>query len=592
MFFLLGAASGLFGGVEEGEILGRLKGMGGHPRLFWRGEVERSPVVVGLIRRAEGMLGEAPVERIQIGRRLLDKSRTCLSRVLHLGLAWRVTGERKYAERARKEMLAVAAFSDWNPSHFLDVAEMTAALGIGYDWLYEALDEQDRRVIREAIVEKGLKPSLTSNSWSKSTHNWNQVCNAGMAIGAIAVADSEPELAARMVARAINTVPAAMAEYAPDGAYPEGTSYWGYGTSFNVLLIDALKTALGSDFGLTQAPGFLATADYMLHMYGPEGLPFNFGDAGAGRTGLLPAMFWFAAVRGEPYLLWSEWAKLQEGVPAQGDRLDPLLPVWMGRGLTQPPKPAALSWTGGGAMPVALHRSGWERGATFVGVKGGSPSVNHAHMDVGSFVMDALGTRWADDFGMQSYHSLESAGIALWGREQGAERWQVFRLGTSAHNVLMVNGEQQRVAGHARVVEGGAGRSVVDLGPVYAGQLEAARRGVTLRGDGAVVVEDDVKALGKARVRWAMVTRAEVRVEGPGRARLTREGRALTFRVVEPAGVEVRVYQTDPPPRATDAANPETRMLGFEVELGAGAAGRMVVELAPERIGSGGPGED
>ena len=171
--------------------------------------------------------------------------------------------------------------------------------------------------------------------------------------------------------------------------------------------------------------------------------------------------------------------------------------------MTKPPKPAALSWTGHGAMPVAMHRSGWESGATFVGVKGGSASVNHAHMDVGSFVMDALGTRWADDFGMQSYHSLESAGIALWGREQEAERWKVFRLGTSAHNVLMVNGEQQRVTGHARIVESGAGRSVVDLGPVYAGQLAAARRGVTLRGDGVVVVEDDVKALGKARVRWA-----------------------------------------------------------------------------------------
>lgn len=102
-------------------------------------------------------------------------------------------------------MLAAAAFADWNPSHFLDVAEMTAALGIGYDWLYEELSEEDRRGIREAIVEKGLKPSLTVNSWTRAVHNWNQVCNAGMAIGALAVAESEPELAARMVARAVET---------------------------------------------------------------------------------------------------------------------------------------------------------------------------------------------------------------------------------------------------------------------------------------------------------------------------------------------------------------------------------------------------
>ena len=31
-------------------------------------------------------------------------------------------------------MLTAARFEDWNPSHFLDVAEMTFALAIGYDW--------------------------------------------------------------------------------------------------------------------------------------------------------------------------------------------------------------------------------------------------------------------------------------------------------------------------------------------------------------------------------------------------------------------------------------------------------------------------
>ena len=30
-------------------------------------------------------------------------------------------------------MLAIAQFADWNPSHFLDVAEMTMGMAIGYD---------------------------------------------------------------------------------------------------------------------------------------------------------------------------------------------------------------------------------------------------------------------------------------------------------------------------------------------------------------------------------------------------------------------------------------------------------------------------
>lgn len=68
-----------------------------------------------------------------------------------------MTGDDQFKERAEQEMLAAAAFPDWNPSHFLDVGEMTAALAIGYDWLYDALPPASRAIIRQAIVEKGLK---------------------------------------------------------------------------------------------------------------------------------------------------------------------------------------------------------------------------------------------------------------------------------------------------------------------------------------------------------------------------------------------------------------------------------------------------
>lgn len=579
------AVAPLAAAVDEADVLRRLQALGSaRPRLFWKGVVAVEPPALrdALLKRAEAMLAEPPVERVLIGRRLLDKSRTALSRVLHLGLAYRVTGEARFADRARREMLAAAAFPDWNPSHFLDVAEMTAALGIGYDWLYSTLTPEDRATIRQAILTKGLQPSLTTDGWSRAIHNWNQVCNAGMAIGAIAIAESDPPLAARMVARAVNTVPAAMHEYAPDGAYPEGASYWSYGTTFNVLLIAALETALGSDFGLTRLPGFLATADYMLHVYGPTGLPFSYSDAGTGRTGLIPALFWFASVRGDNYLLWSEWAKLHSGdMPLRGDRLDPLLPLWMKRPLTQPPPPPALSWTGHGATPVAFHRSGWDREATYLAIKGGSPATNHAHMDSGSFVLDALGVRWGDELGMQNYNSLETKGIDLWNRAQNSGRWKVFRLGTSAHSVLMVNGEAQRVDSKAPITMSKPGRTVVDLTETYRGQLAAARRGAELLPDRTVVLQDEFTAgAAEARIRWAMVTRAEVRVDGAGRATLLRDGKQLAIRVVEPAGAEVRVYSTDPP-APTDEPNPGTRLVGFEITAPAGTLGRIVVHLAP-----------
>jgi hypothetical protein len=585
--------------LAPSEVARRLRDVSpSHPRLFLpRGaeaELNRaiaaSPVMTAisaeLRREADRDLQSRPVERVLIGRRLLDKSRTALSRVLHLGLAWRLTGERKYLDRARAELVAVARFPDWNPSHFLDVAEMTAAVGVGYDWLQPELDEPTRRLLRDAIVEKGLNASLKADAWTRSTNNWNQVCNGGITVGALAVAESEPALAARLIARAVNTVPASMHEYAPDGAYPEGPGYWGYCTTYNVILISALQSVLGTDFGLTRQPGFLATADYYLHVTGPSGLYFNYSDCGRGGQGVAPAMFWFAAQRGESHLLWNEWAKVAPAAAARprrgGERTAPMMLLWMAPRQSAPERPAALSWTAQGPNPVAFHRSSWDADASYVALKGGSPGLNHAHMDVGSFVMDAEGLRWADDLGMQDYNSLEKEGVKLWGKEQDSERWRVFRLGTSSHNVLMVDGRMQRVKADARMVVTRTGRSVVDLSAIYQDQLARARRGVALQPDRSVRVQDEFAAPGRTvAVRWAMVTQAEVAITGPGRATLSQAGKQLGFRVLEPAAAQLKVLPTDPPPGRLDARNPGTRMLGFEVQVPAGQAQRVVVELVP-----------
>ncbi len=73
-----------------------------------------------------------------------------LYRIFMLSYAYRTTGELKFAERAEKEMLYMAGYDNWNPEHFLDVAEMTMALSIGYDWLYEVLSPKNRAKIRKS----------------------------------------------------------------------------------------------------------------------------------------------------------------------------------------------------------------------------------------------------------------------------------------------------------------------------------------------------------------------------------------------------------------------------------------------------------
>ncbi len=598
---LLCLAASRAAGVERGEVAARLAALPAtHPRLFLdaRGEaglrarlVSDAPLAAlhrALIAAADRQLATRPVERVLIGKRLLDKSRTCLDRVTHLAYAWRMTGDQRYLERARAELLAVAAFSDWHPEHFLDTAEITTALGIGYDWLYNGLSAEDRAIIRAALIAKGITPALTlKQSWNTGTNNWSQVCHAGLAVGALAVHEAGDAQTLDALVHAVEDVRPVMAEYAPDGAYAEGPGYWGYGTAFNVVLISALDSALGTDFGMSGAPAFLRTADYYLHVTAPSGQFFNYSDSGTG-SGVQPAMFWFAGQRKEPGLLWNELIRARDlvapapGSPPRGDdRLLPLAMAWAGELPTEPTAPTALSWSGGGATPVAMHRSAWRADATFVGLKGGSPSTSHAHMDVGSFIMEADGERWAVDPGMQSYQSLESQGIDLWNSRQGSARWKVFRLGPLSHNILTVDGQEQVVQGHATIIATHGQRTVIDAGPVYQGQLRAARRGVSLLADRSVVVQDEIVAVRACTVRWAMMTRATVGELAPGRGVLTQNGQRLVLRVLEPAGAVVRTWVSDPPPAAYDAANPGTVMVGFETRVEAGAALRLAVQLVP-----------
>jgi hypothetical protein len=74
--------------------------------------------------------------------------------------------------------------------------------------------------------------------------------------------------------------------------------------------------------------------------------------------------------------------------------------------------PKETMWVSQGKNPVALMRTSWtDPSAIYLAAKGGSVSVNHAHMDIGSFIMEADGEKWAMDFGMQQYESLESKGF-------------------------------------------------------------------------------------------------------------------------------------------------------------------------------------
>jgi hypothetical protein len=537
-----------------------------------------------IITRCNEIIGEPLLVRQITGKRLLTISRKALERIYYLSYAWRMTGDNRYAARAGKEMLNVCGFMDWNPSHFLDVAEMTLALSIGYDWLYGCLPESTKETVRKAIVAKGLNESMPETatkrenySWLKKVNNWNQVCNTGMAFGAIVTYEYNPEVSVKIINRAVELVrERAMHEYLPDGNYPEGYTYWSYGTSFNVMLIDALEKCVGSSFGMTDNKGFMKTGDYMLAMT-TQGLGcFAYTDCGD--VGMSYPMFWLAKRYNNPDLVWGELQKYsymkKNGTTknAFSVRFLPSFLLWASaETMKNPQPPTKRLFVGQGTTPVALLRNHWGgKDEIFVGLKGGTCSYNHAHMDMGSFVMYRGANQWAKDAGIQKYYSLEKHGLTLSDRTQNSSRWDAFRIGNKIHNIIVFSDERQRVAGKAHIDNYGDAKDFIfaasDLTAVNEGLVKEYKRGVAIVQDRYVVVRDEITNINKTNpIRWAMLTPASPKIINKNTAELTLNGEKMIVKVIG-KDVKLQTWSTKPPHKY-DAPNPGTILFGFTCKL-------------------------
>jgi hypothetical protein len=537
----------------------------------------RAQLAKVVIARAEQILDEPPVTREVIGRRLLRTSRRCVSRVLTLAMAFHLTGDEQFAKRCQTEMLAAARFTDWNPDHFLDVAEMTFALAIGYDWLYAELDEPARREIRAAIVEKGvgLQFADRDNWWITVGNNWGQVCHSGMLAGALAVLEDEPDLAARTIHSAVHNVVPAMQQYAPHGGYPEGPQYWSYGSTYNALLIENLESALGHDFGLSQAPGLSETGGFLALATGPSGQFFNYSDGGSQRK-VEPILSWFARRYSRPEWLVGErmrWQELFDSPVEQNSeslRFLPLALLWPVDAEADPTGKLPLNWSSGGHMPIAILRSSWQdENATYVGIKGGSPSASHGHMDSGSFVLESDGVRWGIDLEPEDYHAIESRGMNLWDRGQNSDRWKLLRLNNLGHNTLVIDDQLQNSSGNAPIIafsdKPNLPFTIVDLSDAYRDQVKSARRGFALLRSGQAIIRDELSGLKPSvKVRWGITTRGEPMGLGTNRVVLNQENRTLILSAsTEPSAVWQEI-DISMPKNEFDSPNPGTRMLTLE----------------------------
>ncbi len=518
------------------------------PRLVLNSTIEKNlkkklktdPVIQNMYKAIQLNAAEVQtkplLKRIKTGRRLLSVSREMLWRMNMLCMVYRIEKDKVVLQRINDEVVAVCNFSDWNPSHYLDVAEMSMAVAIALDWTAGKLPKSTIQLAKTALIEKGIKPSWPDNGknpgWAYGTNNWNQVCNGGMIAASIAIAEVDPELAAKTIWRALDGLPHSLAEYGPDGIYPEGSTYWGYGTGFSVVTAAMLESAFGNDFGHFEYPGFKESAVFRSMANAPSGWFYNYSDCGDKRTKNGDVFLaWFAAKSGNREFFEKDRFLRPASDMGKLSRLAGASLVWLAQFEEKEDIKMPTAWSGKGTNPIAIFKSDdSDPHKLYFGGKGGKGTNNHGNMDAGSFVFELNGVRWVVDPGNQSYHALEKLGFDLWGNCQDCERWTLLTKNNFGHSTITVNNELFVNKGFAPLInfKGGNNPEVTfDLTAVYGENLKSAKRKFLKDSPTSIVLEDNIEISEKTKlITWQLMTTAYVEIVEGG-AILKQNGETL-----------------------------------------------------------------
>lgn len=401
------------------------------------------------------------------GSGILDPAREVQLRVKTFAYAYHLSGnDTKWADRCWQELLTAAGNNSavpwgqgapnneiWNPNHFLDTAELTAAFAIGYDWLYDYWTPAQRTALAWTIVNQGLRLGQNAYQntgdganyrwWLTTNGNWNCVCNSGLLLGALALGPEDPtgNTASSLITNIVaNMKGNCMTAVYEDGTWSETANYWYFGGNAQARAVSALTTATGSDQGMMASnPNWSNTGYFHMFVSGMASM-FFYGDNGPNKYATTAnGMFLWGALSNNPL-----FALFQRD---RADAADPLSMFWYdtsskgafwnGLPLDRFFNNALGSW---GAM-----RSSWtDFTGTYVAMKSSNGTGHQAHgdLDAGTFVIDALGTRWAGEFGNGNY--LSSAYFTS--EIQSATRWQYYRKGTQGQNTLVLNKANQQAS--------------------------------------------------------------------------------------------------------------------------------------------------
>ena len=471
------------------------------------------------------------------GIRLLEQSKRVQKRVAILALAYNIFGDSKYAESAYKELENAAKFQNWNPYHFLDCAEMCTGFALGYDWLYNWLNDDQKAFLRQAMIEKGLEQvmkdyegkvkfdpergergdeDIRSYVWyeSQKGDNWQFVCIGGTSLAALAIADESDE--AKSISSKVldygykKAYSAVRAGYISlDGSFIEGLGYWDYATYYLGLINSSLKSTTGTDYGLTNHSGIRKSVDFVRCMSSNTPASFSFGDDGDARDTRWSVFLWLGQQFKSRNIADVRLSKLAEGI-TDFNYLDVL---WIDETLNTGTEQSSPNDWGGKDYSNASFRNSWDVSGLVTALHGGvNDYLYHGHFDLGSFYVESNGKRFFTDLGNENYELKN--------------RKNAYRIRSEGHNTLVINpsedpGQSDGVTCLITAFQSGKeAYAVTDLTDAYkASGAKRIVRGLKMNKDkNCVIVQDEISLNSAGEIYWFAHTTGTISIASDGRS--------------------------------------------------------------------------
>lgn len=470
-------------------------------------------------------------------------------------LMYKLSGEEAYKTRAVSELANAAAFPNWNPqAHFLDTATIACGFALGYDWLYDALTQEQRSQFAQTLYDYAVVPAQTEFearangnkycdfNWTQNAYNWNTVCNSGIIVACLAIADEPAYQAAatELIEKCMHSVQQSIKSFSVDGAWPEGPTYAAYLMGYYMTMTEALMTALGKDYGYGSAAAVGAFHHYIVRLNGLNEV-FNFGDGGEAMASYSGFML-YAVRSGDAFYA----AYANELIQRQKSSVGVLDVLYYDPRLADydmSANPAVGDGCFAGINTAVFHKGSFGGNAAFAGIHGGYNNVPHGHLDAGTFVYDVSGVRFASDLGQDNYNLY-----AYWTTDPTAEknRWAYYRMRAEGHNTLVINpssGPDQAVESESRITDyhssAAYGYAVLDMSDAYADNASKVNRGLYFnKENNSLLIQDEYTLSAQSDVYWFMHTAAAAEVSADGKsAVLTRWGKRVWIGIIEGDGV-------------------------------------------------------